>query len=386
LGLTTVTLHVKHGATNESTCTATFTVTDNTTPTITTCAPNQSAFANGVCQAPVPDFTSGVVATDCNGSTPLSITQTPAAGTLVGLGVTTVTLHVKDGATNESTCTATFTVTYNTPPSIPTCAPNQSAFANGVCQAPVPDFTSGVVATDCNGSAPLSITQTPTAGTLVRLGLTTVTLHVKDGASNESTCTATFTVTDNTPPTITTCATNQSAFANGVRQAPLPDFTSGVVASDCNGSAPLSITQTPVAGTPVGLGVTTVTLHVTDGASNESTCTATFIVTDNTPPTITTCATNQSAFANGVCQAPVPDFTTNVVASDCNGSAPLSITQTPLPGTPVGLGVTPVTLHVTDGAGNESTCTASFTVTDNTPPTITTCATIQSAFANGVCQ
>jgi len=40
----------------------------------------------------VPDFTSGVVATDCNGSVPLSITQTPTAGTLVGLGVTTVTL------------------------------------------------------------------------------------------------------------------------------------------------------------------------------------------------------------------------------------------------------------------------------------------------------
>src|SRR5439155_2498752 len=87
---------------------------DNTPPTITTCASNQSAFANGLCQAPVPDFTSGVVATDCNGSAPLSITQTPVAGTLVGLGVTTVTLHVTDGATNESTCTATFSVVEGT--------------------------------------------------------------------------------------------------------------------------------------------------------------------------------------------------------------------------------------------------------------------------------
>src|SRR5947207_4798931 len=164
---TEVTLRVEVGPVHEPTCTATLTVTDNTPPTITTCARDQSAFANGVCQAPVPDFTSGVVATDCNGSTPLSITQTPRAGTLVGLGVTTVTLHVKDGATNESTCTATLTVTDNTPPTITTCASNQSAFANGVCQAPVPDFTSGVVATDCNGSTPLSITHTPTAGTLV---------------------------------------------------------------------------------------------------------------------------------------------------------------------------------------------------------------------------
>src|SRR5207245_9962064 len=108
---------------------------------ISTCASNQSAFANGVCQAPVPDFTTnGLVATDCNGSAPLQITQSPAAGTLVGLGATTVTLHVIDAANNESTCTATFTVTDNTPPVITTCASNQSAFADGVCQAPVPDL------------------------------------------------------------------------------------------------------------------------------------------------------------------------------------------------------------------------------------------------------
>src|SRR5438552_2458233 len=232
----------------------------NSPQTIALCVSNQSAFANGVCQAPVPDFTGGVVATDCNGSAPLSITQTRVAGSLVGLGVAAVTLHVADGATNESTCTATFTVTDNTPPTITTCAPDQSAFANGLCQAPVPDFTSGVVATDCNGSAPLSITQTPVAGTLVGLGVTTVTLHVTDGATNESTCTATFTVTDNTPPTITTCASNQSAFANGLCQAPRPEEHTSELQSPDHGASRLLLTQNPAAGTLVGLGVTTVTL------------------------------------------------------------------------------------------------------------------------------
>src|SRR5438477_8303770 len=116
-------MHVKVRVTNESTCTATWTVTSTTLFPFTTLFRSQSAFANGVCQAPVPDFTSGVVATDCNGSTPLSITRPPPAGTLVGLGVTTVTLHVNDGASNESTCTATLTVTDNTPPTITTCAP-----------------------------------------------------------------------------------------------------------------------------------------------------------------------------------------------------------------------------------------------------------------------
>src|SRR5205823_3254098 len=233
------------------------------------------------------ELTNGLVATDCNGSAPLRITQTPAAGTLVGLGVTTVTLHLIDAANNESTCTATFTVTDNTPPVITTCASNQSAFADGVCQAPVPDFTTnGLVATDCNGSAPLRITQTPAAGTLVGLGVTTVTLHVIDAANNESTCTATFSVADNTPPVITTYASNQSAFPDAVCQATVPDFTpNSLQATDGNRSAPLRITQTPAAGTLVGLGVTTVTLHVLDAANNESTCTATFSVA-NTPPTV----------------------------------------------------------------------------------------------------
>jgi len=88
----------------------------------------------------------------------------------------------------------------------------------------------------------------------------------------------------------------------------VPDFTTGLVATDCNGSAALAVTQTPVAGTLVGLGVTTVTLHVTDAANNESTCTASFTVTDNTPPLITTCATNQSAFADGVARHPCRMF------------------------------------------------------------------------------
>src|SRR5438552_8999487 len=101
----------------------------------------------------------------------------------------------------------------NSPQTIALCVSNQSAFANGVCQAPVPDFTSGVVATDCNSSAPLSITQTPAAGSLVGLGITTVPLPGIDASTNPTTCTATFTVTDNTPPTITTCAPGQSAFA-----------------------------------------------------------------------------------------------------------------------------------------------------------------------------
>jgi hypothetical protein len=286
LGTNVITVTVRDGSSNSSTCVTTFTVSDTTPPLITSCSPAQSTEADASCQAAVPDFMSGVVASDCNG--PLTITQSPAAGTLVGLGATTVTLTVKDAANNASTCTTSFTVNDATPPVITTCAPPQSASANASCQAAVPDFTSGVVASDCNG--PLTFTQSPAAGTLVGLGATTVTLTIKDAANNASTCTTSFTVNDATPPVITTCTPSQSASGNASCQAAVPDFTSGVVASDCNG--PLTITQSPAAGTLVGLGATTVTLTVKDAANNASTCTTSFTVNDATPPVISPITTS----------------------------------------------------------------------------------------------
>jgi hypothetical protein len=91
-------------------------------------------------------------------------------------------------------------------------------------------------------------------------------------------------------------------------QATIPDLTPQVVASDDSGS--VTIAQSPVAGTLVGLGDTVVTITVSDAASNQTTCQATITVVDVTPPVITTCATNmthQRRCTN--CQAAIPDLT-----------------------------------------------------------------------------
>ena len=390
LGTHTITVTATNAVGQSGTCTTSFTVTDNTLPTITTCAPNQSASANASCQAPVPNFTAAVVATDnCTPAGSLIITQAPAAGTLRGVGVHCITITVKDAANNQRTCIANFTVTDNTAPTITTCAPNQSASANASCQAPVPNFTTAVVATDnCTPANLLSITQTPAAGTLRGVGVHGITITVKDSVNNQTTCIANFTVTDNTAPTITTCAPNQSASANASCQAPVPNFTASVVATDnCTPANLLSITQSPAAGTLRGVGVHGITITVKDAANNQSTCVANFTVTDNTAPTITTCAANQSANANGTCQAAVPNFTASVVATDnCTAGALLTITQSPTAGTLVGVGVHTITITVKDAGNNQSTCTATLTVTDVSPPSINTCATNQSASANEACQ
>ena len=177
-----------------------------TNPVIVTCAPPQSADANTLCQAAVPDFTPNVVATDnCTAAASLTITQSPAAGTLVSTGVTNVTITVTDAAGNFATCLTTFTVTDHINPVIVTCAPPQSADANASCQAAVPNFTSNVTATDnCTAAASLVITQSPAAGTLVSTGVTNITITVTDAAGNFATCLTTFTVIDHTNPVIVT--------------------------------------------------------------------------------------------------------------------------------------------------------------------------------------
>lgn len=60
-------------------------------------------------QYTLPDFTSAASATDNCAGTPV-ITQAPAVGTMVGTGVTTMTMTATDAAGNEDTCTFTVIV------------------------------------------------------------------------------------------------------------------------------------------------------------------------------------------------------------------------------------------------------------------------------------
>src|SRR5205823_5573399 len=152
-----------------------FTVTDATVPTVSCPAPT-SASADGGCQAAVPNVLGGVRASDsCSGTNGITLVQSPAAGTLVGLGANTITVTATDAAGNSATCTTTFTVNDTTVPSVNCPAPT-SANADGSCQAAVPNVLGGVRASDsCSGTNGITLSQSPTAGTLVGLGAHTIT-------------------------------------------------------------------------------------------------------------------------------------------------------------------------------------------------------------------
>src|SRR5439155_1257269 len=237
----------------------------------------------------------------------------------------------------------------------------------------------------CSGSNAITVTQSPVAGTMVGMRAQTITVSATEEAGNSATCTTIFTVTDTTAPTVN-CSAIPNASADGNCQAAVPNVLSGVTVSDsCSGSNAITVTQSPVAGTRVGLGAHTITVTATDEAGNSATCTTIFTVTDKTAPTVN-CSAIPSASADGSCQAAVPNILSGVTVSDgCSAAGAITVTQSPVAGTLVGLGSHTITVTATDAAGNSATCTTFFTVTETTAPTVN-CSSVPSASADGSCQ
>ena len=205
------------------------------------------------------------------------------------------------------------------------------------------------------GSPPPTITCTPGSGSAFPTGTTTVNCVASNGVLPNATCSFTVTVNDLQPPTISSCAPPQTNSANGSCQAIVPDFTGGITASDnCTTANALTITQSPLAGTMVGVGTTIVTLTVQDTANNQATCQTTFTVSDTTPPSITCPATviaTEDPLGSG---AAVVNYAAPTVSDNCSGvGTPVC---TPASGASFPVGTNTVICVVADAAGNSNTC------------------------------
>ena len=337
--------------------TTTITAVDNVDPVITTCASTPANIsANGSCQGIALDLTGGVTATDNCTGTPV-ITQSPAAGTVLGLGTTTITLTATDASGNTATCTVGQTVVDNTDPVI-SCPGNQIVDADASCQGSLMDYTALASASD-NCSSTI-VTQSPVAGTLINIGVTAVTLTVTDGAGNSEQCTFDVELIDNTIPTVV--CQNVIAYLDGSGNATITaaDIDGGST-DNCSG---LTLTASQLTFTCADLGANDVTLTGTDSNNNSSDCIAVVTVMDTISPVVN-CLSDQTELATIACQFTLPDYTTaaTVFATDNCTSTP-TITQAPVAGTLMSLGTSVVTLTAVDGNGNSSSCT--FNVTVNT--------------------
>src|ERR1035437_10022493 len=183
-----------------------------------------------------------------------------------------------------------------------------------------------------NGVCPKSITQT---------------WQIIDGCGDTNTCSQKVTVVDTTPPVIH-CPTNIVVVAlNANCQLVIPPIS--VTATDnCTPLCSLIYTQSPPAGTIVAGTFACVTVTVTDLCGNSSSCVVCVQGLPRTGPVVTCPAT--MTVTN--CTVPCVPVT---VTDNCCPQKSLVITQSPPCGTPIGPGITSITVTVRDCHGNVTT-------------------------------
>src|SRR5256885_6611360 len=189
------------------------------------------------------------------------------------------------------------------------------------------------VSDNCSPTNLISLSQSPTAGTLVGPGPHTITVKTADAPGCIPATSKTFTPTSASAQVVT-CPANSNAPSDANCQAAVPDVLAGASVSDtCSPTNRISLTESPTAGTLVGPGPHTITVTATDEAGNIGTCTTTFTVTDATAPVVT-CPANSNAPSDANCQAAVPDVLAGASVSDnCSPTNLISLSQSPTAGT-----------------------------------------------------
>ncbi len=177
--------------------------------------------------------------------------------------VITQTWLLTDACGNSGACSQTVTVVDTTPPTI-SCPTNAIVVAlNTNCALVIP-LIHPVATDNCTPASQLVYTQSPPAGTIASGHSQVVTLTVTDLCGNSSQCRVLVLGEDKTGPVVV-CPTNMTATNCLVPCVP-------VTATDnCCLQSSLRITQSPPCGTPIGPGIHSITVTVTDCNGNSTT-------------------------------------------------------------------------------------------------------------------
>ena len=261
-----------------------------------------------------------------------------------------------------------FVVSDTTPPSVTTVA--NALDANLEC-SDSDGITAALAlepsATDNCGTAIIHLVSdvpTPSTGAdYVRVR----TWNFTDGHGNTSDdFVQTITVSDSTAPSLVLNATTPAS-ADGTCHALVPTVTY-TLGDNCTASNDINVVQSPLAGTAVGLGTTSITVTATDANGNATSHSVDFVVSDTTPPSVTA---GTIAAGYSTVEAAEAAAIAATTASDNCGTANLTAST-------VGTCYAIVTVTATDGAGNSNFVTYN-TAIDNVAPTIGTITALQNA-------
>ena len=386
---------VTDGCGNSDSRSASFTIEDVTGPSISPQASNQSAQCNSNTVTTFNTWLSsngGAGATDDCGSAGIVFSNNFVGGAPFGCGASaTVVFTATDGCFQSASTTATFNVVDTIAPVLTTPAANFSsdcanqgndlnnwlnddggARANDACDGAV-SFTNNfnsLPSTDCGG--------------------TPVVFTACDTCANCVSSTASFSIVDLENPVFIIPPSSQSVECDSAdTQASYDSWVNSVggatFSDNCALSSELTIIDNAPANAPVITGSqcsasVTVAYRVSDPCGNQSAAvTAAFTVNDSFAPTITSfpldqteaCASsNNSAYTtwrNSRAGADAVDSCSSVTWTN-NGPNSFTLTSGDCIDSQL------VTFTASDACGNAVAVTASFTIVDNTPPTMSVSA------------
>ncbi|MDG1777203.1 MAG: gliding motility-associated C-terminal domain-containing protein [Crocinitomicaceae bacterium] len=338
LGQNNVTLTVADENGNSTDCTATVTVLDTISPTVS-CPVNVVVNNDpGVCSAA--SVALGNVTTGDNCS-PLTVMNTSMIN--YPSGVTNVIWTVTDIGGNSSQCVQTVTV-------IDT-------------EAPVPDLaTLADVTAECEVTALTDPTATDLCGAVITthdailpitsLGTTVVTWTYTDESGNASTQTQNIVITDITAP-----VADIATLADVTAECEATALIAPTATDNCGGIVTVSNDVTLPISTQ---GTTIVTWTYTDASGNASTQTQNIVIDDVTAP-----VADIATLADVTAECEVTALTDPTATDNCGGIVAVSSDAT----LPISIqGTTILTWTYDDGNGNTSTQTQNVIIDDITAP------------------
>ncbi|MEZ4777771.1 MAG: proprotein convertase P-domain-containing protein [Flavobacteriaceae bacterium] len=197
-----------------------------------------------------------------------------------------------------------------------------------------------------------------------QLGENQVDVTVTDSSGNQSTCTATVNVIDNTDPILVCMDATVELDENGMAEVTPDLFIDLANSFDACGITITAVDVTDVTCDDIGTAIT-VTVFASDASGNLASCTATLTVVDLLGPTIEGCPADQTVDPGPLnLFYELPDYWAQggITAVD-NCTDPVTIfSQSPAPGTLLPDGVYTISICATDEYGNEGCCTFELTV------------------------
>ncbi|MFN8394959.1 MAG: HYR domain-containing protein [Bacteroidia bacterium] len=352
IGVRSITLTLTDPSGNTASCAANVTVRDITPPSAVCSNATVTLNVNG--QGVLGASVIGLGTSDACGAFTATISQDSFFCAHVGSNV--VTLTATDLSGNSSSCTAVVMVVDNTAPQ----AICQSAVvfldANGQGSITTNSVNNG--STDACGV--LNATLDNAAFDCSDIGSNTVVLTIVDLSGNTASCSASVTVVDTIAPVAVCQNANVTLNSSGNGSLTVNQVDNGSTDVCGLGNATLDV----IAFGCAQIGTQVVTLTVSDASGNAATCSANVLVEDITPPIALCHDATVQLDSIGTYSLTPAELNSN--SNDACGIDTMTLSLSTINCSHVGN--QSVTMTLTDGSGNSSSCTVVVTVEDLIAP------------------